>query len=402
MNDIFGKIYADQIDYNIRFLRHVVLEVTERCNLRCKYCALSELYSIQQDRRSRDLPFAYVTNLLDFLFTFWEDDILKEIPTSTTISFYGGEPLLNFPLIEQVVHYIEKKNDGVNRDFSYSMTTNAILLPKYIDFFVRHNFNILISLDGDEYSDSYRIDAKGDPSFNCVYNNSKKIKDIYPDYFANNVSFNSVLTNRNSYEGIVSFFQKEFGKTPIISPLNTSNVNPLARSQFELIQNKLRPNNTTLPFEISPAFQAFKREFETKTGNYYYDFNELIYKRFRAESIYTGTCIPFSKKLFLTVGGKVLQCERISHKYSLGFINEHEVHIDFNEVASQHNKEITKYGQSCQECKIKYICPQCVYRGEVSHCEYCSKEPAKPFGFDSVRFNPVGALEAVYKSKTKR
>ena len=379
----------------------MIFEVTEGCNLRCKYCAFSDLYN-NKERGSRNLPYSYACSLLNYLFTLWEDSSVRDTPTSTVISFYGGEPLLNFSLIEEIVEYIENRKNNINRKFSYSITTNAVLLPLYIDFFVKNNFNIMISLDGDECSDSYRIDIKGRPSFNQVYQNIKKIESLYPDFYSEHISFNAVLTNRNSYEGIVSFFQDEFGKIPHISALSTSNVNPLSREKYEQIRNRAQPDNSVLPFSVSPSFQLFKKEFELKSGNYYYDFNELLYNRYRQDKVFTGTCFPFSKKLYLTVEGKILQCERISYEHHLGFVNESEVHLDFNEVVRLHNAAIKKYSANCKKCQIRYTCPQCIYRADGPECAYMRSKPEPPFCFDNVKYNPAGALEAVYSSKTRR
>ena len=52
------------------------------------------------------------------------------------------------------------------------------------------------------------------------------------------------------------------------------------------------------------------------------DYNELLYKEMTKEEEFlpTGTCIPFSRKLFVTVNGKILPCERIGHNNFLGSI----------------------------------------------------------------------------------
>ncbi len=402
MNSFWGEINEDLIEYNIRFLRQVVFEVTEGCNLRCEYCGFSDLYYSQKGRGTKNLPYSYAETLLDYLFSFWEDPLVKDIPISTAVSFYGGEPLLNMTLIKEIVGYVESRKKNTDRVFTYSLTTNATLLLDHIDFLAAHQFRIMISLDGDEYADSYRIDAKGKPSFSRVFQNIKVIKERYPDYYSDCVTFNAVLTDRNSYEGLVSFFEEEFGKTPQISPLSTSNLNPSSRERFERIQNRIRPDNSLLPFWISPAFQTFKKDFELKSGNYFYDFSELLFDRVKKKSVYTGTCFPFSRKLFLTAAGKILQCEKISHEYNLGQVSETGVQLDFNEAASKHNAAIRKYGETCSDCRIRHTCPQCIYRADEPECKYKNSSLGNPFSFENVSYNPAGALEAVYNTKTKR
>ena len=62
------------------------------------------------------------------------------------IGFYGGEPLLNFELIERAVEYAKKL---FGEDMSFAITTNATLVnDKIAEYFAKNNFNIIISLDG--------------------------------------------------------------------------------------------------------------------------------------------------------------------------------------------------------------------------------------------------------------
>lgn len=85
------------------------------------------------------------------------------------------------------------------------MTTNAVLLEQYMDFLVKNNFEILISLDGNKYNDSYRVFKNGNSSFDTVISNIDKLYSSYPAYFIQNVKFNSVLHNRNSVKDANTF-----------------------------------------------------------------------------------------------------------------------------------------------------------------------------------------------------
>lgn len=63
---------------------------------------------------------------------------------------------MNMPFIRQVVDYIESL-DIKNRKIQYSMTTNAMLLDRCMDYLAEKKFNLLISLDGNEWNNSYRV-----------------------------------------------------------------------------------------------------------------------------------------------------------------------------------------------------------------------------------------------------
>lgn len=74
--------------------------------------------------------------IIDYLHSIWKKNCCAGVIVPTVIGFYGGEPLLNMPFIRQVIEYIESL-EQVGRKFYYSMTSNAMLLNKYMDFIVK-------------------------------------------------------------------------------------------------------------------------------------------------------------------------------------------------------------------------------------------------------------------------
>lgn len=74
--------------------------------------------------------------------------ILKAIAIS--LSVFMEENRCNIEFIKRIIAYIESNLCGYKKKFIYSMTTNAILLSKYIDYLVEKGFKLLISLDGDD------------------------------------------------------------------------------------------------------------------------------------------------------------------------------------------------------------------------------------------------------------
>jgi len=75
----------------------------------------------------------------------------------------------------------------------------------------------------------------------------------------------------------------------------------------------------------------------------------------------TGTCFPFSKKLFLTTSKKIFFCERINHKYSVGSIKNNQVDIDFEKIAETCNHYYEKMMNQCRNCFNTQACVQCMY-----------------------------------------
>lgn len=140
------KIDEKVIKNNLINLKQIVFEVTEKCNLNCKYCGLSDLYKNYEVRKNRDLPFEKAQLIIDYLFHLWKNNYVPDTSLRLAVSFYGGEPLINVSLIRKIIDYVERLKI-INRHIHYSMTTNAMLLDKHIDFLAEKNFNLLISLE---------------------------------------------------------------------------------------------------------------------------------------------------------------------------------------------------------------------------------------------------------------
>ena len=130
---MFNKISTEFLRYNLLRLPQLVFEVTDACNLRCKYCGYAELYGGYDKRENLYFPFERAKILIDYLYGLWRENGIKETCSPITISFYGGEPLLNVPFIKRVIDYLEQL-PPVGKRFYYGMTSNAMLLDKYMDF----------------------------------------------------------------------------------------------------------------------------------------------------------------------------------------------------------------------------------------------------------------------------
>ena len=371
----YRKISHLDIEYSLANLKQLVFEVTDARNLRCKYCAYADLYEGYDQRENLKLPFQKAKLIIDYLYEYWEKRYCIEVNDPITIGFYGGEPLLNVPFIQQVINYIESLNP-IGKKFHYNMTTNAILLDRYMDFLAENEFRLLISLDGDEKGQSYRVDTKGKNSFDKVLANIQLLRSKYPSYFEHYVMFNSVLHNRNEVESTYRFIKDKFGKEPMISPLNNSGVRKDKLQEFyQAYQNVAtsiqKANNCeALKNELfikSPETGALVNYIYHHTGNVFNDYNDLLLGREGSSFPPSGTCIPFSKKMFITVKGRILQCEKIDHEFALGQITNKKVELNLEQAARQHNKYTFRYMNQCKTCAAKQLCTQCVYQIDDIH-----------------------------------
>lgn len=129
------------------------------------------------------------------------------------IGFYGGEPLIEFELIKEIVAYAKEVFTG--KPILFSMTTNGSLLNEEIIKFLKENgFNLMISLDGPkEVNDQNRIFPDGSGTFDVVMNNIKLIAKLYPTY-ANELSISMVMDPRKDFD-CFNFIQFDLGDIDI-------------------------------------------------------------------------------------------------------------------------------------------------------------------------------------------
>lgn len=363
-----GRITAAGILDAVINLKQLVFEVTDACNLRCRYCAYGDLYFGYDNREARHLSFDKSKVLLDYLSKIWREHIPSSLTPHTFISFYGGEPLLNISLVKQIVQYIQRMD--INRSFSFSMTTNGMLLDRHMDYLAENKFHVLVSLDGDEVGNGYRVTPSGGSSFGRVFKNVKLLQEKYPEYFEEFVNFNAVLHSLNSVEKTCDFIKKEFNKVPTISELNSSNIkedkvaefNQMFRSKSQsLSESTDKESLAERLFLSNPDTNELALFIHQYSGNVYRDYNDLLCNPAKTHRCPTGTCLPFSKKMFVTVNGKILPCEKISQEYVLGTVGPEGVQLDYEQIAATHNNYLDKMQKQCSACFGKKGCMQCFY-----------------------------------------
>jgi uncharacterized protein len=122
-------------------LGSLVLNVANKCNLHCTYCYEPEKAKYGPSPVQMDWDTARTS--VDFLFE--KAGKNREV----NLVFFGGEALLNFKLMRQVVAYAEEKAQESGKTVDFSLTTNGTLLTdEIIDFFQTHRFGLTISIDG--------------------------------------------------------------------------------------------------------------------------------------------------------------------------------------------------------------------------------------------------------------
>ncbi len=360
---------AELIRQNLACLRQLLIEVTDSCNLRCKYCGYGEFYNNYDQRETKNQTFGNVKILIDYLAELWKSEYNISQDNTVMIGFYGGEPLVNMKLIKEIIAYM-RSLDIPHLRFGYNMTTNAVLLDKYMDFLVEKDFKLLFSLDGNRQGSGYRVDKQGRPSFDKVVNNISLLKEKHPDFFETNVNFNSVLHDQNTIEKTYEFIKEKFGKTPRIAELNTNGIVPERREEFsKMFHSKVENFNRMASEEkLKEEYKLdstdaihFHSMLANHTGNRYKEYIDLFEPDNENSYIPSGTCQPFERKIFLTVNGKILPCEKIGQEHVIAQMKDGKLNLNLEEVAKYYSELYQKVLHNCTHCQHKRTCGQCLF-----------------------------------------
>lgn len=367
-DSLSARLSSQMVENQIYNLNHVLFQVTSDCNLQCKYCCYGEFYKDSSSEVGKELSFEQAKNVIDYLIPYWNSNISHN--SKIVIGFYGGEPLVNFELIEEIVEYVKGLKLENKSFFTFNMTTNAFLLDKYMDYLVENKFSLLISLDGDKMHDYLRVDKGGHPTFDRVYRNVKELQFLHYDYFKSNVEFNSLLNNRSTPEEIYSFIVKEFGKVPMIGEISTNALKDELFADFMKIYK---------PYEESDELRtkmSSKSLLNKKVGFFFYyhllnsyrQYYELLLNSKRGNvKIPTGTCLPFWKKMFVAATGNIYACERIGFEYTLGYVDKQSVNIDFEYISELYNQFYNNIMNQCSNCYLANYCSECLFQFEMKN-----------------------------------
>ncbi len=149
-------------------VKALCLHIAHDCNLSCKYCFAEE----GEYHGSRSFMSAEVgKKALDFLVA------NSGNRRNLEVDFFGGEPLMNFDVVKEIVEYgrsIEKQN---NKLFRFTLTTNGVLLNDEVIDYVNENMsNVVLSLDGrKEVNDNMRRTLNGKSSYDIILPNFKNL-----------------------------------------------------------------------------------------------------------------------------------------------------------------------------------------------------------------------------------
>ena len=155
-------------------LTTMVLNVTNQCNLSCTYCyeyGEDKIVDTENGRQPKFMSEETARDSVEF--------VLKESGSNPTahITFFGGETLLNFPVLQKTIVYARARAAELGKTVDFSLTTNATLLkPEIIEFLAENDVGVTISIDGPrDVQDKFRVFNNGAGSYDVI---APKIKEL--------------------------------------------------------------------------------------------------------------------------------------------------------------------------------------------------------------------------------
>ena len=168
-------------------VKAMCLNIAHDCQLRCKYCFAST-GDFGKGRKLMSLETG--KHAIDFLLENSGDRPNLEL------DFFGGEPLMNFNVVKQIVEYARSREKEYNKKFRFTITTNGLLLDDdKIDFINKEMSNVVLSIDGrKEVNDYFRVLPNGQGCYDMIIPKYKKLVEGRGDkeYYVR-----GTFTNRN-------------------------------------------------------------------------------------------------------------------------------------------------------------------------------------------------------------
>lgn len=334
-----------------RKVSKILLQLTQRCNLRCRYCVYSEEKNFgTRSHSNKDMSYETAKKAIDF---YMEHSVDCE---EKAIGFYGGEPLLQFDLIKKIIAYCNDVFRG--HKIIYSITTNGTLLTdEVIDFLVENQVYITVSLDGPkEIHDKNRRFANDTGSYNTVIKNLEKLKHKCKDKLQ--CAVNMVVDPDNDYQEISNFFREPVVKELTVrwNMVEEENDIKIAGEQFASAYEYqtflgyvryFREKNFNAPDGL------VKGGFEGRaTSDFHFQAFELPWITAPG-----GPCVPGKMRLLADCDGNMFPCERVSETSSC--MNIGNIYEGFDLEKAGRILNVSQITEECKNCWAFALCSIC-------------------------------------------
>lgn len=210
-------VYKDVIiDFKKRktVVKALCLHIAHDCNLACQYCFADEGEYHGQKRELMSLEVG--KRALDFLIENSGNRVNLEV------DFFGGEPLMNFEVVKEIVAYGRKREKEAGKNFRFTLTTNGMLLSDEVtEFCNREISNVVLSLDGrKEINDMMRPSRNGKGSYDIIV---PKFQDFVSkrgdkSYYVRGTFTRNNLDFTEDFKLMADLGFKEISIEPVVTP----------------------------------------------------------------------------------------------------------------------------------------------------------------------------------------
>jgi uncharacterized protein len=334
-----GDLYEDiaMNDKSKSFIKALCLNVAHDCNLKCKYCFADE----GEYKGCRKLLTPEVgKKSIDFV-------IKNSGPRrNIEIDLFGGEPLMNFETIREIVDYARNQEKIHNKVIRFTMTTNATLLnDEIMEYIDKHMGNIVLSIDGrKEVNDSVRVRADGSGSYERILPKIKTMVDRRDKSKQYYVRGTFTRANTDFYEDVKHLADlgfKEVSVEPVVLP-----------DEHEL---SLRREDLPVIFEqYDKLYEDLLNRHENGDAFKFYHFNidlqggPCVYKRISG-------CGAGHEYVAVTPDGDIYPCHQFVGNESFKMGNVFEGVIDMN-LSDTFKKAHIYNKPKCKDCWARFYC----------------------------------------------
>ena len=341
-----------------RNINKLILQITRDCNFNCRYCSFSGNGKYQRTHEKKQMNFSTVMSAIDMLQSNSVDS------GKIFITFYGGEPFLEFDLIKKSIDYA--LSTLKSKDIFFNATINASILDEeIISYLEKVSFDLLISLDGpkDVHNENRRFRSNGQGTFDIIINNIKNLMKNHKAYFEDHVTFNAVLLSTNKFSEIENFFINNLGVSTQKVKVQYADLSGM--DYLQDISNDLTTPSPETELTESALFDNLE------------DYSDFLNKFFKNDKLppvwhHNGPCIPGVQRLFVNCEGDFYPCEKSFETCDCLKIGNINCGFDMEKINALLNLGNLSMVE-CNNCWAKRFCNICAIKcvdfenDELSH-----------------------------------
>lgn len=355
------------------FASHLVIELTDACNLRCKYCVFNN--SGNGHFRTTGSRMANREHVLSAANWFLDR---SDPQARRAITFYGGEPLLNLDILLQVVDHCRRRVPS-EESLSFAVTTNGTLLDlATARSLIDRNVLITISLDGNrETHDWNRVFHNGSGSFDTIIRNVERLLEHYERKTISKIRFQATLDSQ-TLAADLSEWEELYREYPFLRqfyiqfhPIGTLQAVGTSYQNRSSAKGYRDSPNTMDQLRDAYIYHSVREELLISPDSLipHSLFHKPILELHRRSTVslvstrhvhLSGNCVPGMQRIYVSLDGKLFPCERVDQRFQIGSL---ESGLDRDKIENLLAKWRAFQRASCKGCWAIRFCKACMSLG---------------------------------------